>query len=319
MRADALIPSRPALAGWCRVVEDGPRLLVEHAGTLVTLEGRAVRALLPSLLPLLDGTRTLDEVTAALGPPVEPAVLRALALLAQHGLLVDGDPGDPDGTPRTAAAAYVAAVTRRTTVADASAALAETNVVVLGSGVGAEAAAAQLEATGFVDVERQAIDGPVDADAFVVASPCPDEMERLARLNRTRLDDEGAWMQVLPYDGRHLVVGPVFVPGASACSTCYLMRRGACSGYEEDFAHVEGVPSKASAPPSLATAASALAAVVALRWCTVRDPTLPGRLYALDPGPVLRLSSHRVLRVPRCPECGPTRAVPSPWHQAAWS
>ena len=91
MRADALIPSRPALAGWCRVVEDGPRLLVEHAGTLVTLEGRAVRALLPSLLPLLDGTRTLDEVTAALGPPVEPAVLRALALLAQ-ALRVDDAP-----------------------------------------------------------------------------------------------------------------------------------------------------------------------------------------------------------------------------------
>jgi hypothetical protein len=99
-----LIPSRPALVGWCRVVEDGSRLLLEHGGSLVTLEGRAVRALLPSLLPLLDGTRTRDEIAVALGRPVEPAVVHALALLTHHGLLVDGAPREPDGTPGTAAA-----------------------------------------------------------------------------------------------------------------------------------------------------------------------------------------------------------------------
>ncbi len=318
MPSVALIPSRPALVGWCRVVEDGARLLVEHGGTVVTLEGRAVRALLPSLLPLLDGTRTLDELATALGPPVEPAVVRALALLAEHGLLVDGDPGLPDGSPRTAAASYVAAVTRRTTVADASAALGEAKVVVLGSGARAEAATVQLEGAGFSRIGRGPIDGPAEADAFVVASPCAEELEALASLNRNRLAEDGAWMQVLPYDGRHLVVGPLFLPGASACRACYLTRRGACSGYEEDFARLEGVPPRASAPPSLATAAAAIAAVVTLRWCTTRDPTLPGRLYALDPGPILRLSHHRVLRVPRCPECGSTQAVPSPWHQAAW-
>jgi bacteriocin biosynthesis cyclodehydratase domain-containing protein len=315
----AVIPSRPALVGWCRVVEDGSRLLVEHGGTVVTFEGRAVRALLPSLLPLLDGTRTLDALAAALGPPVEPAVVRALALLAEHGLLVDGDAGPPDDTPRTAAASYVAAVTRRTTPADASAALGEARVVVLGSGTGADAAAVQLQAAGFAHVERGPIDGSGDADAFVVASPCADELESLASLNRRRLDEDGAWMQVLPYDGRHLVVGPLFLPEASACRACYVTRRGACSGYEDDYARVEGVPPRASAPPSLAVAAAAIASVVALRWCTIRDPILPGRLYALDPGPVLRLSHHRVLRVPRCAECGPTRAVPSPWHQVAWA
>ena len=319
MPSAARIPPRPALVGWCRVVEDGSRLLFEHGGTVVTLEGRAVRALLPSLLPLLDGTRTQDELLAALGPPVEPAVVRALALLAEHGLLVDGDPGRPNGTPRTAAASYVAAVTRRTTVARASAALGEAKVVVLGSGIGAVATAVQLEAAGFERVERRPIDGPAEADAFVVASPCAEELEGLGPLNRRRLDENGAWMQVLPYDGRHLVVGPLFLPEASACRACYLARRGACSGYEEDFERIEAAPVRASAPPSLAAAAAAIAAVVALRWCTIRDATLPGRLYALDPGPILRLSHHRVLRVPRCPECGPTRAVPSPWHQAAWA
>jgi len=313
-----LIPSRPALVGWCRVVEDGSRLLLEHGGSLVTLEGRAVRALLPSLLPLLDGTRTRDEIAVALGRPVEPAVVHALALLTHHGLLVDGATREPDGTPGTAAASYVAAVTRRTNVTDASAALGEAKVVVLGSGVGADAAAEQLQHTGFLHVDRGPIEGPVDADTLVVASPCPEEVDELTSLNHRRLHDGGAWIQLLPYDGRHLVIGPLFLPGASPCRACYVMRRGACSGYEEDFERIDRVPLRASAPPSLAAAAAALAAVMALRWCTVRDPTLPGCLYALDPGPVIRLSHHRLLRVPRCAACGPQQAVPSPWHQAEW-
>ena len=84
------IPARPALAPWCRVVEDDARVLVEHGGTLVTLEGRAAGSLLPALLPLLDGTRTVDDVGAAVGERARPAVDRALELLAHHRLLVDG-------------------------------------------------------------------------------------------------------------------------------------------------------------------------------------------------------------------------------------
>ena len=34
-------PAHPALAPWCRLVEDGRRVLIEHGGTVVTLEGRA--------------------------------------------------------------------------------------------------------------------------------------------------------------------------------------------------------------------------------------------------------------------------------------
>ena len=50
---------RPLLAPWCRTVDDGSRLLFEHAGHVVELNGRAVQALLPALLPLLDGEHTV--------------------------------------------------------------------------------------------------------------------------------------------------------------------------------------------------------------------------------------------------------------------
>ena len=102
------LPRKPALAPWCRLVHDDGRVLLERAGTLVTLEGAAANALLPRLLPLLDGTRSVDELVAQLGPAIGPAVKKALGLLAENELLVEG-PCVDDG-PATAAATYVAAV-----------------------------------------------------------------------------------------------------------------------------------------------------------------------------------------------------------------
>ena len=125
------------------------------------------------------------------------------------------------------------------------------------------------------------------------------------------------WLQVLPFDGRLVVVGPLFVPGVSACRQCYVLRRAACSGYDDDFDIVERVPARAAAPAPLASLSAALASLLALRWVTTRDPALPGRLYAVEVGVVLRLSHDHVLRVPRCPVCGsPEQAVPSPWFEA---
>ena len=54
--------------------------------------------------------------------------------------------------------------------------------------------------------------------------------------------------------------------------------------------------------------------MLAIRWLATADPTLPGVFYAFEPGAPVRLSTHRALRVPRCPDCGPPeRAMTSPW------
>ena len=307
-------PLRPALGPWCRLVRDGERYLVEHGGTLVTFEGRAAGALLPRLLPLLDGTRTTDELAEELGPAIAPAIEQALSLLDAHRLLVDGAPEPADGGDVAAAAAFVAASTRRTTEAEAARAIAEARVSVVGSGAAAPDVEAQLRRLGIGTVEPTPFDADVLTDAFVVATPAADEIQQLQHLNRRALDVDAAWLQLLPFDGRALVVGPLFAPGHSACRTCYVLRRGACSGYEEDFIVVDRVPVRSAAPPFLTALGAALAASIALRWITALDPTLPGRLYALECGTVLRLTHERVLRVPRCPACGaPERAVPSPW------
>src|SRR5262249_8120457 len=136
-------PTRPLLAPWYRLVEDGDRLMLEHGRSVVVLEGGAVRTLLPALLPLLDGSRTLDGLAARLGRAVRPAIAQALGLLAENELLVEGSvpPGAPDAARVVAAASGlpVSVVAER---------LAGSSVGVVGAAPSAELVARMLHADG---------------------------------------------------------------------------------------------------------------------------------------------------------------------------
>lgn len=311
-----VLPERPALAPWCRLVEDGSRVLIEHGGTLVTLEGAAARALLPRLLPLLDGTRTREELETTLGPVAAPAVDNALALLAEHRLLVDGPTVD-GGRPVVAAATFAAAVAGSTTPAVAVDVLESARVAVVGSGSIASELARLLPLSGLPRVETLSLDSEPGEGSFIVAAPEHDDLDALSSLNDLTLRRREPWLQVLPYDGRFVIAGPVFVPGTSACHTCFVTRRAAASGFDEDFDLVEHAPRRAPLPAPLVSIAAGLAAILAVRWLTTADPTLPGRFYALEAGVVLGLRFERLLRVPRCAACGPhAQAVPSPWFEA---
>ncbi len=101
------LPQQPLLAPWYRLVGDGDRLLLEYGQSVVALEGAAVRTLLPHLLPLLDGTRSYDDLVARLGAGVGPALDHALETLAAHGLLLEGP--DAELEERSAAHAVAAA------------------------------------------------------------------------------------------------------------------------------------------------------------------------------------------------------------------
>lgn len=310
----AAVLARPALSPSCRVVRDGRRFLVEHGGTVVTLEGRAAASLLPRLLPLLDGTRTIDELTRELGPAIAPAIEQALSLLESNRLLVDGAATAEANRPFTGAAAYAVAVAQRGTEAEAARALSEARIAVLGADATADEVARQLAQMGAGRVESLRVGDEPGRGMFVIAAPAADEAQALSHVNEWALRERAAWLQVLPFDGRTLVAGPLYLPGASACHRCYVLRRGACSGYEEDFDLVEREPARAASPAPMTSIAAGLAVLIALRWLTTLDPTLPGRLYALESGSILRVSHDQVLRVPRCDACGPPRrAVLSPW------
>ncbi len=301
---------RPLLAPWCRAAEDGRRLLFEHAGHVVELNGGAVRTLLPALLPLLDGEHTVREIVATLGDAAETPIRKALALLDEHGLIVDG----PPPASHTAAACYVAANSSPSPAA-ASTALTSSSVAVIGSAPAGAEVTRLLGSAGVATAVSSPEDLTVEHADLIVAAPVSEEVGQLGALNEQLLRDTTPWLALLPADGRFVAIGPLYVPRQTACHACYLMRRGATSGYEEDFSLLERQPVRAPMPAPASTIAAGLAALICLRWLGAHDPTLPGVLYALELHGRLGLTRHRVLRVPRCPACGATSPQPSPWFR----
>jgi oxazoline/thiazoline synthase len=300
----------PLLAPWWRTVDAGERILFEHAGRMVELRGRAVRALLPSLLPLLDGTHTHAEIIGRLGEAAGPSVRKALEVLDAHGLLAEGPHVAGDD-----AADYVATACPDVSPSVARAALSASRVVVHGSSQAA-AEVERLLANANVEVERLDPGRELSATvALVVTAPTPAETGALPSTNARRLEDGVPWLALLPSDGRVTTVGPLYVPGRTACHSCFIVRRGATSGFEDDFDLVESRPVAAPRPSAFDEMTAALAVLVSLRWLAAADPTLPGVAYALELTGVPTLTAHRVLRVPRCTACGQAGPPPNPWFK----
>jgi bacteriocin biosynthesis cyclodehydratase domain-containing protein len=301
---------RPHLAPWYRIADLGDAIGVEHGQAVVRLDGAAAKKLLPRLLPLLDGTRTLDEIVACLGERIRPAVEHALDVLAERGLLVDGPP-EPEGA-HTVARFLAASVGR--TEAGLAGALGAARVAVAGSGPAAAETARALRSAGVGDVVHGDW-SELPACDLAVAAPAPEEVAELEGWNRAALAVRVSWLQLLPYDGRFAAIGPLFVPYETCCHVCYRLRRRANIPYPLEFEAVESVPTAAATPPPVVAAIAGLGALVAARWLAAADPALPGRLFALDVRQVPELTVHQVYRVPRCPACARLEVRPLPWFK----
>jgi bacteriocin biosynthesis cyclodehydratase domain-containing protein len=307
------VPERPLLVPWCRLVEDGDRLLLERVRSVVVLEGGAVRTLLPELLPLLDGSRTREEIDEALGGAARTAVDRALEVLAANALLVEGGAETrPDGV--AVAAAYGLGP------AEAGRRLRDARVALLGESRLGSAVGRLLRRSGIGSVERLGWEPEPLFDVAVVA-PAPFESGRLESWNTLALERGIRWLAIRPFDGATTTVGPLVVPGESPCHVCLLLRLGGHLEYGSDFARIERTPLRVEAGAPLETIAAGVAAHLVLGWIGGHDTRLPGLVHVLESGPPLVLSAHSLLRVPRCPACSPAErlAPPVPWHEAAAS
>jgi bacteriocin biosynthesis cyclodehydratase domain-containing protein len=305
-----LMHQRPQLPPWYRVAAFDDALVLEHAQAVVRLDGAAATKLLPQLLPLLDGTRTVDEIVACLGERIRPAVERALAVLDEHRLLIDGEAA-PDG--EDSVARLLAASARRSDAVVAQR-LAACSVAVAGRGRAAVEVARALHGAGIGNVFRAGWNEAPLAD-LAVAAPAADEVSRLPEWNRATLAAELGWLQLLPFDGRFVAIGPLFLPGETCCLACYRLRRWANVAYPDEFEAVEAVPVGAAMPPPLQGVAAGLGALLAARWLALGDPALPGRLFALELRQGPAISAHHVYRAPRCPECASASVSPLPWFK----
>lgn len=302
---------RPLLKPWYRLAFDDGGAVLRYAGSVLEFEGAGAKRLLPHLLPLLDGTRTVDEVVVELGEAARPAVEHALSLLRAHDLITAGAPPDAAAGGRRTAELLAAVDAGGRSLADLHARLVAVEVRVLGIGPAAEPVARLLQASDVLAVDRLAWDDDPPTDGLVVAVPASEELAELAAWNRRAL---APWLQVLPFDGRLAAVGPVIVPGQTACHECFLLRRDSTIAPSRDRS-----AGRHSGSPALDAVLAGLAAHVALRWLVAGELADAGVLLAVDPGAELRCTRHFVHRVPRCPVCSPSaqRAAASPWSGIA--
>ena len=155
--------------------------------------------------------------------------------------------------------------------------------------------------------------------AFAIVAPEAGDVPALAAWNTRFLAASTTWFQLLPFNGRFAVAGPLCVPGETACYECYRLRRAANVGFSEEFLALERAAGCQSSTPSFDALVAGIASTLVLRWVVVRDPFLPGRLFTVGLEDGLRVEAHEVLRVPRCPACSGLggRAGPLPWAEAA--
>jgi bacteriocin biosynthesis cyclodehydratase domain-containing protein len=316
------LPSRPALKSWYRVLQQEDKLLLQYGETLVSFEGRAATRLLPALLPLLDGTRSLDEIVEIIGPAVRQAVEHALGLLQEHGVLTEPALEAVTDSERRSAEFLAAADPLGRTTAELLATIRAACVAVAGAGPLAAEVASSLRRSGVGGLERLALpaeSAELNGFQLALAVPSGEELPRLSSWNEAALSAAVPWLQVLPFDGLFGAVGPLYVPGETACYECFRLRRASNVDYGREFLALQDVPASLPAAASVEQTVAGLAATFALRWLAYRDQFLPGTWYALELGVRPALGVHVLYRVPRCPACSGVgqAAEPLPWHKGA--
>ena len=311
-----MIPALPYVAPWYRIATANDEVVLEYGQRIICLAGRAGAVLMPVLLPLLDGTRTLDEVVEVLGEPARPAIEAALDRLAEHGLLLEGPPLEADvPAPQSATAALLVSLRpSEVTLGKAIASLRSRSVAVVGDGTAAAEIGRLFRQSG-VQVRREhAISSGPD---LVVCAPSPAQLPALREWNRQALAARQPWLQVLPFDGRYASIGPLFVPDETCCFECFRLRRLANLDAGDELAALEATPAAYPATPSLQALVAGTATTLALEWLVLRDHYAPSAFYAIELGRGLSMSLHHVHRVPRCDACSAVAdvAAPLPWDK----
>ena len=316
------LPDRPVLKPWYRLLQLEDRVLLQYGEALVTFEGQAATRLLPALLPLLDGSRSVDEIVHVLGPPVRRAVEQALDLLQEQGLVTDPAPDFAPEAERRSAEFLAATDPSGSSAAQLLAIVGSARIAVAGSGSLAFEVASALRRSGITGAELYSLpldSGELSHFELLIAAPSGEEVPHLSSWNRAALEARVPWLQVLPFDGHFSAVGPFYVPGETGCYECFRTRRASNVDYGRTALALQEVGASLPAAPSLELTIAGLAATLALRWLAHGDQFLPGTWYALELGLQPLLGGHVLYRVPRCAACSGIgeAAQPLPWHRAA--
>jgi bacteriocin biosynthesis cyclodehydratase domain-containing protein len=87
-----VMPAFPYLAPWYRIAAGDEEVVLEYGQRITCLAGRAGAVLIPVLLPLLDGTRTIDEIVEVLASVWSggPSLVDAASSLRSRSVVLVG-------------------------------------------------------------------------------------------------------------------------------------------------------------------------------------------------------------------------------------
>ncbi|XXT20160.1 TOMM precursor leader peptide-binding protein [Sorangium sp. So ce429] len=291
-RAKAMLKLlKPRLKGslHCQTVDECTVVLLDEVDCS-RLDGR----IYPSLLPLLDGRRTVPELMQTLMaqdvPP--PELLYALKVLEDGQYLVEGD---ADIDPAIAAFWHTRGVSAA--MARSRQENARVSVVAVGA-VSPEPLLGALHSAGVSIAPEGALRVAVVDDYL---------REELADINAKMIEEGRSWLLFKPV-GRFVWLGPIFRPGRTGCWAC-LEQRLRCNRQMDEFLNrVSGhagplVLSKADHPATSRAvhhlAAAQIAEVLALEASSVLD----GAVVTFDTMK-LETERHALTRRPQCSACG---------------
>lgn len=241
--------------------------------TTFLVRGRDAQAFQDRVLSLLDGTRDRAAIAAEAGERAGSVI----DALAARGMIAEGEVGPRDGL-----SAFVRAL-------GGDARRVEAAVVVAGRASWADAAARALAAAGArVSREVRSIAGA----ALVIGAVDPGDRAATARISADahRAGTRSLWGQVA---GPALIVGPLVVPGETACRVC---------------AEAEIQPGRRAvrgrARPLDAALLADLAALHALTILAGAAPSRLGGRILIEDREARTSSLASLVRLPSCPVCG---------------
>lgn len=312
-------PTRPLLPGFWSVYAVGEdEVELRSIGRSVRLSGARVAALLPSLLPVLDGDHTVSEICARVAEHPPEVVECLITQMSAHGLLVaDGCADSVSGglaskTGETGETGeYLRALVGPDGLPVARRRLAQATVYLWGMDSVSTRFREALRSCG---VAASALAGRADE---LYGDPCADRFgratlvvgcgthlrdEALARINALSLATGTPWLPVV-CEAAEVVLGPLVVPGRSACLVCVRVRAEALAAGPVRQLRAGSHP---LLPAAAQVAAGSLAAEVLRILLGTDRPMLDGRLVRIHLR-TLSWTQADVLRLPRCGACASVR------------
>lgn len=286
-------------------------------GRSLRLSGIGVAALLSNLLPVLDGRQTMEEVRRTLPEHSRDEADAFVRRLLAQGLLADAGQAAPADTGvRSGSDEWLRALVPPDSLAEVRSNLARGVVAVYGADAVAgvfvqilrdgEIAAVPLGGIAAVRDSSDALDQIARA-TLVVAFGAGLRDDGLDRVNAVSLAVGTPWLPVAN-DGIEAVLGPLVLPGQSACLACVTGRADALGRSPGRLVRAGSRPML----PGVAHLVAGIAAAETVRFLIAVDrPALSGAIRRIHLR-TLEWTQADVLRLPRCPACGGVGPVPAP-------